>query len=170
MDLVKSHISGWLFFYPVPCSPLLRSILLQLSWGFPAGDREVYKRPGEDVATTKVTQEAAQRGRWTLGGTSLSSVLQEPSLWTQQVWPDNPKLPFVISIHLTPSPVWDHGHSCGGDSPGSDYDDGWRQSGSSHPRQSGQKWHPARLRGEHGRPLAGAGETENYSQTWTADF
>ncbi len=164
MDLVKSHISGWFFLHPVSCSPLYSSIFLQLSWGFQASDCEVYIRPGEDVTTTEVSQDTAQRGHLTLSGTSLSSVVQEPSLWSQQ------GLIGQTENHLTSSPVWDHGHSCGGDSSGSGYGDGWRQSGSSHPRQSGQNWHPARLRGEHGRPPAGAGETTNPSQTWIAHF
>lgn len=65
MDLVKSHISGRLFLWPVPCSPSYSSIFLQLSWGLPASDREVYKRPSEDVSTTEVSQDATRRGHLT---------------------------------------------------------------------------------------------------------
>lgn len=67
---------------------------------------------------------------------------------------------FVISVCPTSSQVWEHGHSCSGDSSGTDYGDGWRQSRSSYPSRPGQKWHLAwQLRGEHAWPPVGAGET-----------
>lgn len=62
MDWVKSHIRDGFFLCCVPCFPLRTSIFLKLSLGFWANDREVYKRPGKDVATAEVGQDTVQRG------------------------------------------------------------------------------------------------------------
>lgn len=73
MDLFKSHISGWFFLHPVPCSPLYSSIFLQLSWGFLASDCVVYISPGKDVSTTDVSQDTTQGGHFNSDQEALKS-------------------------------------------------------------------------------------------------
>lgn len=63
MDLVKSHISGHLFLYPVPHLPTSSSVLLLVSWGFSSGCG-VYIRPSEDAAFTAApTAPSPKRAR-----------------------------------------------------------------------------------------------------------
>lgn len=61
MDLVKSHISGQPFLYPVPHLPTYCSILLRISREFSSGCM-VYIRPCKDVASTEISLAAAQTG------------------------------------------------------------------------------------------------------------
>lgn len=96
MDLVKSHISGWFFLHP--CSPLYNSVFLQLSWGPPDSDREVYIRPGEDVTITEVSQDPAQRGHLT--PEQVESPGAEPSKSTGII--GQPKSPSAF-CHQRPS-------------------------------------------------------------------
>lgn len=160
MDLVKSHISGQPFLYPVPHLPTYSSILLRISRGFSSGCK-VYIRPSKDVTSTEIRLAAAPTGPSSTHRTGPASFFHlppEPNLpgTTGAAWTS--VLTFFCC--LTSSSVPRHGHSDTGDTFGSGCGDGWRQPGSSHPRQPGQRRHPARLGGEHARQFAGAGETQ----------
>lgn len=149
MDRVTSHISGWFFFDPVAHFPLYISIILLVSWGPPARHWEAYIRPSEDVTATGHSSK-----RTSPNLNRRSQFLR--SSWKQQVWPAT-----GVSACLrlsTSSAVLQHGHVSAGVSSRSGCCDGWRHPGSSHPRQSGQGWPPARIWGEDGWQPAGDGE------------
>ncbi|KAF1391880.1 hypothetical protein PFLUV_G00046660 [Perca fluviatilis] len=77
---------------------MYRSILLQLCLGG-SSDNEVYIRPSEDVTTTEVSLDTAERRHLTLTRTSLSFLPQEPSLLKSTGVIRQPKS--FLRIHLT---------------------------------------------------------------------
>lgn len=149
MDHVRSHISERFVFYPVAHFPLYISIILLVSWGPLARHWQAYIRPSEDVSATghssKTTSPNLNR---------RSQFLR--SFWKQQVWPAS-SVSGCLRLS-TSSAVPQHGHIGAGVPSGSVCCDGWRHPGSSHSRQSGQEWPPARIRGEDSRQPAGDGE------------
>lgn len=158
MDQVRSHISGRFFFYPVVHFTFYISIILLVSWGPPARHWEAYIRPSEDVTATG---HSSKRTSPNLNRRSQFLI----SSWKQQVWPAT-----GVSACLrlsTTSAVPQHGHVGAGVASGSGCCDGWRHPGSSHPRQSGQGWPPARIRGEDGRQPAGDGENLKKSRSFS---
>lgn len=160
MDLVKSRISGHLFLYPVPHPPTYTSIRLHISRGFSSGCK-VYIRPSEDVAVTGISLGTAPAGPSPTHRTGPASLFaSHPNQTFREQLVQRWQSVLTFFCWVTSSSVPRHGHSDTGDPLGTGCGGSWHRPGSSHPRQPGQRWHPARLGAEHARHVAGAGETQ----------
>lgn len=100
MDLVKSHISGQPFLYPVPHLPTYSSILLCISWGFSSGCK-VYIRPREDVASTEICLAAAPTGPSPTHRTDPKSFFSLPTR-TKPYWHNWCSLDVSLDLLLLP--------------------------------------------------------------------
>lgn len=100
MDLVKSHISGQPFLYPVPHLPTYSSILLRISRGFSSGCK-VYIRPSKDVASTEIRLAAAPTGPSSTHRTGPASFFPPPTR-TKPSWDNWCSLDISLDLLLLP--------------------------------------------------------------------